>query len=545
MSSKAYFSDIKSILLKQLSASFETINVAISWLTDTDLIKELAIKAKEGVTVIVIINDDEINNHANSRFLKELKIAGAEILLIKNQESNLMHNKFCVIDNSTLITGSYNWTNNATNNSENIVVIKGEQKLIDEYNYEFQRIYNSIKTKTKSKIIAPTFENINIHEKEAINKLFTERIDRFLWHYSNNYELEKKVDNYLFEKQIEKNDVSTIWVNNEKCIMSIIISGKYIFNKFENSFNTPYEIYDEDEIDDDFEYLSSSKEDVDDDFEDEVDSLIDYDHEIDLMEARKLIEVDLLKLPQLSITVDSFPDYNGKEKNMKLISKNSKNEIVSGYFLNNLDFAPGIEYYLRNNLLETCCSSEFNLLKVGTLEVNNYIDYEDGELDLKNELFKVVANIYLSIRHCSYKSERYDIKPFRKSKIENVHTIESLKVDFLAFCIEKLNYTTIYPYDLKYFWGSVFDPIKDIDQYEYSNLVIISGHKYKFRGRIIISDYENDETMFPSQIMDSHGGYDGDIGWSSFDNKLRESVGNGILIILLKTWHLKKELILI
>jgi len=50
-----------------------------------------------------------------------------------------MHNKFCVIDNQTIISGSYNWTINANSNDENITILY--DKLTAElYTQEFRRI---------------------------------------------------------------------------------------------------------------------------------------------------------------------------------------------------------------------------------------------------------------------------------------------------------------------------------------------------------------------------------------------------------------------
>jgi phosphatidylserine/phosphatidylglycerophosphate/cardiolipin synthase-like enzyme len=43
-----------------------------------------------------------------------------------------MHNKFCVIDYETVITGSYNWTRQAAINEENIVVFK-DKKQADQF----------------------------------------------------------------------------------------------------------------------------------------------------------------------------------------------------------------------------------------------------------------------------------------------------------------------------------------------------------------------------------------------------------------------------
>ena len=59
-----------------------------------------------------------------------------------DQIRNLMHNKFAVIDNSVVITGSFNWSNQAVNyNQENILII--ENKILAErYSNEFNKIWN-------------------------------------------------------------------------------------------------------------------------------------------------------------------------------------------------------------------------------------------------------------------------------------------------------------------------------------------------------------------------------------------------------------------
>ena len=59
-----------------------------------------------------------------------------------DQIRNLMHNKFVVIDNSVVITGSFNWSNQAVNyNQENILII--ENKILAErYSNEFNKLWN-------------------------------------------------------------------------------------------------------------------------------------------------------------------------------------------------------------------------------------------------------------------------------------------------------------------------------------------------------------------------------------------------------------------
>ena len=50
-----------------------------------------------------------------------------------------MHNKFCIIDMKTVISGGYNWTNKAQYNDESIE-IKQSRELAEEYSKEYKRL---------------------------------------------------------------------------------------------------------------------------------------------------------------------------------------------------------------------------------------------------------------------------------------------------------------------------------------------------------------------------------------------------------------------
>jgi phosphatidylserine/phosphatidylglycerophosphate/cardiolipin synthase-like enzyme len=51
-----------------------------------------------------------------------------------------MHHKFCIIDGYVVITGSYNWSYNAENNDENILICSGNTDLVNQYKKELKRI---------------------------------------------------------------------------------------------------------------------------------------------------------------------------------------------------------------------------------------------------------------------------------------------------------------------------------------------------------------------------------------------------------------------
>ena len=140
METQAYFSDIKQVILRELDNSTNSIFVAVAWFTDNELFDKLCTLQKKGVNVELIILDDEINNLKGPNYNNLQNLKG-KVYKIKSQSSdNIMHNKFCIIDNSTIINGSYNWSYKASHNHENITIIKQNRELAQQYTNEFKRI---------------------------------------------------------------------------------------------------------------------------------------------------------------------------------------------------------------------------------------------------------------------------------------------------------------------------------------------------------------------------------------------------------------------
>lgn len=67
---------------------------------------------------------------------------------IRSQRGGIMHDKFCIIDNQVVITGSYNWSDNAEfRNEENIAVLENA-KLATEYSVKFRELKQQGKNRT-------------------------------------------------------------------------------------------------------------------------------------------------------------------------------------------------------------------------------------------------------------------------------------------------------------------------------------------------------------------------------------------------------------
>lgn len=60
------------------------------------------------------------------------KLIEAKIPVIVQRSQNIAHNKIMIIDDEIVITGSFNWTNNALKNEENLNFIKSKE-LVQSY----------------------------------------------------------------------------------------------------------------------------------------------------------------------------------------------------------------------------------------------------------------------------------------------------------------------------------------------------------------------------------------------------------------------------
>lgn len=143
MKSQAYFEKIHKHIESNLKTSKTSIRIAVAWFTDTKLFSILCEKAKEGIQVELLMANHEINHDCNINY-RELTNNGGKIFWIGKEGAYapLMHNKFCIIDNSILIFGSYNWTQKAKSNHESITVIEEDFNLILDFNQEFDKIKN-------------------------------------------------------------------------------------------------------------------------------------------------------------------------------------------------------------------------------------------------------------------------------------------------------------------------------------------------------------------------------------------------------------------
>lgn len=143
MGIEAYFNeDIHDAIVRHLDKAESEVLAAVAWFTDRKIFDALCQKASGGVKVVVALLGDDINLKPGGLHFPQLEARGGQVHFLPagDRNSALMHNKFCIIDGSTVLSGSANWTNKARRNQENLTIFNNEAEIAQKFRQEFDNI---------------------------------------------------------------------------------------------------------------------------------------------------------------------------------------------------------------------------------------------------------------------------------------------------------------------------------------------------------------------------------------------------------------------
>ena len=133
-------------LIGLIEGSKDSVDVAVYSINNTNLVDALKKAYKRGVKIRILT--DRVQAAGQSSRVKDLYDAGLNVRV--HSKHKIEHNKFAIFDGKKASTGSYNWTNPATEkNSENCVFFTDNHEVVEDYKNRFDYLWR-INTKKAS-----------------------------------------------------------------------------------------------------------------------------------------------------------------------------------------------------------------------------------------------------------------------------------------------------------------------------------------------------------------------------------------------------------
>lgn len=146
---EVYFSpskDCENGLIKLIQSATKTIDASVYSINNTNIVNALKQAHKRGVKIRILT--DRTQASGKSSKVKELRAAGIDIRV--HSKHKIEHNKFGIYDGKKASTGSYNWTNPASDkNSENCVFFTDNPAVVSKYQERFEYLWK-VNTKKAS-----------------------------------------------------------------------------------------------------------------------------------------------------------------------------------------------------------------------------------------------------------------------------------------------------------------------------------------------------------------------------------------------------------
>lgn len=127
-------------IIEKLRNTEKSLDICMYLLTSSDISDILLMLLTRGVFIRIIVDSQMVDEAFGAKMLP-LRKEYVPIRLIKT--SFMMHNKFAVIDNKVVITGSANWTKQGfSGNYENIAILD-HPKIARKYSEYFQLLWDT------------------------------------------------------------------------------------------------------------------------------------------------------------------------------------------------------------------------------------------------------------------------------------------------------------------------------------------------------------------------------------------------------------------
>lgn len=132
---------VAEAIMSLLRATSRSIDAALYRLNHPRLARALEEAVERGVRVRLVVDGNKYNESRATQDLLARAIIPFRLAYGRQGRGSKMHHKFVILDQQTVLTGSYNWTlESEDENYENLVILE-EAQPVEAYTREFEALW--------------------------------------------------------------------------------------------------------------------------------------------------------------------------------------------------------------------------------------------------------------------------------------------------------------------------------------------------------------------------------------------------------------------
>ncbi|NOT76278.1 MAG: DUF1669 domain-containing protein [Cyclobacteriaceae bacterium] len=141
--SEAYFSPgetCRNSIINHINSATGNLKICVFTISDDVITSAILAAHKRNVAIRILTDNDKLLDIGSD--ITTLSKAGISIRI--DNTPNHMHHKFMIIDDESLITGSYNWTRSAAMYNHENIIVTTEGGLVREFKEQFEKLWNGM-----------------------------------------------------------------------------------------------------------------------------------------------------------------------------------------------------------------------------------------------------------------------------------------------------------------------------------------------------------------------------------------------------------------
>eukprot|EP01112_Ceratiomyxa_fruticulosa_P020446 TRINITY_DN695_c0_g2_i2.p1 TRINITY_DN695_c0_g2~~TRINITY_DN695_c0_g2_i2.p1 ORF type:complete len:174 (-),score=30.87 TRINITY_DN695_c0_g2_i2:116-637(-) len=146
-----------------LTSAKHTLDICVFNITDNRISNAIRDLHTKGVHVRIITDDDQVTNLGSD--VIDLNKAGIPVRI--DNAKSFMHHKYAIVDGNLLISGSFNWTKNASDANRENVIVTNDKTLVNPFIDNYEHLWKEFEKNINLNITPHPFVPFKAHHSPA------------------------------------------------------------------------------------------------------------------------------------------------------------------------------------------------------------------------------------------------------------------------------------------------------------------------------------------------------------------------------------------